>query len=193
MFLFLLVRYMGVEFLDSILCPFENCIICVLNYWVAKCSFLFQIKISYQVDNVQVFSSALDCLFTFFFCCCCCLFRAVPTACGGSQARGWIGAVEAGLYHIHSHTRSLTHWVRPGIKPVSSRMLVRFVSTEPRWKLHVFSLSCWFFSFLINLLEYNWLIILYYCWCFWGMTVFNFDEVPFTSLLFLWLGFWCYV
>ena len=34
-----------------------------------------------------------------------------------------------------SNTGSLTHWVRPGIKPASSWMLVRFVSTEPRWEL----------------------------------------------------------
>ena len=32
------------------------------------------------------------------------LFRAAPMACGGSQARGPIGA--AGLPHSHSHTRS---------------------------------------------------------------------------------------
>ena len=34
----------------------------------------------------------------------------------------------------HSNTRSLTHWVRPGIKSVFSWMLVRFVSAEPPWK-----------------------------------------------------------
>ena len=33
------------------------------------------------------------------------LFRAVLLAYGGSQARGWIGAV-AGLYHSHSNARS---------------------------------------------------------------------------------------
>ena len=35
-----------------------------------------------------------------------CLFMAAPVACGGSQARGRIGAVAAGL--PHSHSRSLT-------------------------------------------------------------------------------------
>ena len=36
-----------------------------------------------------------------------CLFRAAPTAYGGSQARGLIGAAAAGLYHHHhSNTRS---------------------------------------------------------------------------------------
>ena len=31
-----------------------------------------------------------------------CLFRAAPVAYGGSQARGWIRAVAAGLWHSHS-------------------------------------------------------------------------------------------
>ena len=35
----------------------------------------------------------------------------------------------------HSNTRSLTHWTRPGIKPESSRILVRFIFTEPHWEL----------------------------------------------------------
>ena len=35
-----------------------------------------------------------------------CLFRAAPAACGGSQARGPIGAAAAGLHHSHSHAGS---------------------------------------------------------------------------------------
>ena len=82
---------------------------------------------------------------------CVCLFRAAPAAYGGSQARGWIRATAAGLHYSHNTTRSelhlwptphlmatpdhLTQWVRPGIKPVSLWILVRFVFTEPRWKL----------------------------------------------------------
>ena len=80
-----------------------------------------------------------------------CLFRDAPMAYGGSQARGWIRAVAAGLYDSHSNARSklclqpyttahgntgsLTHWVRPGIKASSSRIPVKFVSTEPSWEL----------------------------------------------------------
>ena len=37
----------------------------------------------------------------------------------------------------HSNTRSLTHWVRSGIKPECSQMLVRFISTEPQEELLV--------------------------------------------------------
>ena len=56
--------------------------------------------------------------------------RAAPTAYRGSKARGLIGAVAAGLHHIHSNVGSalslqptttahgnviaLTHWARPG-------------------------------------------------------------------------------
>ena len=48
---------------------------------------------------------------------CCCLgffvllFRATPTAHGGSQARGQIRAAAAGLHHSHSHSHagSSTH------------------------------------------------------------------------------------
>ena len=58
-------------------------------------------------------------------------FRATLVAYGGSQARGRIGAVAAGLHHSHSHTRSSMHGARPGIEPASLRMLVRFLSTEP--------------------------------------------------------------
>ena len=39
--------------------------------------------------------------FSFF-----CLFRAAPAAYGGSQSRGLIGAVSAGLYHSHSNAGS---------------------------------------------------------------------------------------
>ena len=35
----------------------------------------------------------------------------------------------------HGNAGSLTHWVRPGIKATSSRILVRFVTTEPQWEL----------------------------------------------------------
>ena len=41
-----------------------------------------------------------------------CPFTATPAAYGGSQARGLIGAVAAGLHHSHSNTRSELH-LRP--------------------------------------------------------------------------------
>ena len=46
--------------------------------------------------------SAISSLFIYLFC----LFRAEPTAYGGSQARGRIRALAAGLHHSHSNAGS---------------------------------------------------------------------------------------
>ena len=45
-------------------------------------------------------------LFFFFFFWSFCLFRPVPVAYGGSQARGLIGPIAAGLHQSHSNDRS---------------------------------------------------------------------------------------
>ena len=63
------------------------------------------------------------------------LFIGTPMAYGSSQGRGQIGAVAASLHHSHSKARSLTHWSRPGIEPMSSWILVVFVTTEPLQEL----------------------------------------------------------
>ena len=79
------------------------------------------------------------------------IFRVPPVAYGGSQAKGLIRAVGASLCHSHSNRQmwaksatyttvdgnagSLTHWVGPGIKPATSRFLVRFISAVPWWEL----------------------------------------------------------
>ena len=84
-------------------------------------------QIDLSTKRAFCFSSEfLDCLF---------VFRAAPTAYWGSQARGQIGAVAAGLCHSHSNTRSLTHWARLGIEPTTYWFLVGFVSTEPQREL----------------------------------------------------------
>ena len=46
----------------------------------------------------------------------------------------------------HNSAGSLTHWVRPGIKPSSSWILVRFVSIAPQWELPSFLLLMLLFS-----------------------------------------------
>ena len=50
-------------------------------------------------------------------CVCVWLFRPVPTACGGSQARGPIGAAAAGLHHSHSNVGS-----EPRLRPAPQLM-----------------------------------------------------------------------
>ena len=53
--------------------------------------------------------------FFFFFL----LFRAASVAHGRSQARGWIGAVAAGLYHCHSHLGSKPRlWPTPQLTAI---------------------------------------------------------------------------
>ena len=46
-----------------------------------------------------------------------------------------IQAVSVTYTTARDKARSLTHWVRPGIKPASSWILVRFIITEPQWEL----------------------------------------------------------
>ena len=46
-----------------------------------------------------------------------------------------IQALSATYTTAHGNTRSLTHWVRPGIEPASSWIPVRFVSAKPLWEL----------------------------------------------------------
>jgi len=49
----------------------------------------------------------------------------------------WIRAASATYTTAHSNARSLTHWARPGIKPTSSWIRVRFITAEPRWELPI--------------------------------------------------------
>ena len=80
------------------------------------------------------------------------VFRATLVTYGGSQARGQIGAAavprpqlqqcqipaaSATYTTSHGNAGSFTHWVRPGIEPASSWLLVRLASTELQWELQV--------------------------------------------------------
>ena len=47
------------------------------------------------------------------------LFMATPAAHGSSRVRGQTEAAAAGL--CHSNARLLTHWLRPGIEPITSQ------------------------------------------------------------------------
>ena len=83
--------------------------------------------------------------FTFFFSF---LFRAAPMAHGSSQPRGpnqscscqptprpqqcWIWAESVTHTTAHGSTGSLTHWAKPGIKPVTSWIVFGFITAEPR-------------------------------------------------------------
>ena len=97
--------------------------------------------------TVAAFASKAQYLESFFLF----FLMAAPMAYGSSQAMRQTGAAPAGLLHNHSKARSkpclwptpqliaildlLTHWVRPGNEPVSSWILVCFVTAEPQLEL----------------------------------------------------------
>ena len=102
---------------------------------------------SFRGQEVWVFDEVqlknIYCMTFFFF-----FFRATPTAYGGSQARGlnqsrsgWptpqpqqrgIQGASVTYTMAHVNARSLTHWMRPGIKLASSWILVGFIT---RWAI----------------------------------------------------------
>ena len=63
----------------------------------------------------------------------------------------------------HGNTGSLTHYARPGIKPASSWIPVRFVSAEPRWEVleYIFLRASfkYFFPVYYIILHIQWLDI----------------------------------
>ena len=80
----------------------------------------------------------------------CIYFRAAPTAYlapgqGSNQScsrwptpqpqQGRIRATSVTYTTAHGKARSLTHWMRPGIEPASSWLLLRFVTTELQQEL----------------------------------------------------------
>ena len=80
----------------------------------------FQVGMSVMMVGDRVFAATTDFFYFilikkiffnyfFFFFFVLCPFRASPAAYGGSQARGLIGAVAAGLHHSHSNARSEPH------------------------------------------------------------------------------------
>ena len=99
----------------------------------------------------HVDGALIQLIFFFFFF----LFIATPVAYGSSQARGWTWAAGASLHHSHSNTGSkmhllatfalaysktgpLTHWVRPGIEPRSSRQVLNLLSDNGNSSIHLF-------------------------------------------------------
>ena len=54
-----------------------------------------------------------------------------------------------GLHNSSWQHWSLTHWVRPGIEPTSSWILVRFIIVEPQWELPPLLIFFFCTSFLV--------------------------------------------
>ena len=107
---------MFLEFFLSVLCisvPFL-----LLNFIEAWVGFTSLAYLTWLPSDFHLF------IYLIFFG----LFRAAPAAYGSSHVRGWIRAAASSLYHSHSNAGSLTHWVRPGIEPISSWILVGFIN-----------------------------------------------------------------
>ena len=78
-------------------------------------------------------------------------FRSTPIADGSSQTKGRTGAAAAGLCHSHSNTGSLTHGAGPKVKPSSSWILVKFLTTEPQRELLYLFFSNNYIIYLVSL------------------------------------------
>ena len=79
----------------------------------------------YQND-LPIYLFTLFFIFFKFFC----LFRAAPETCGGSQARGLIRAVAAGLRHSHNNARS-----EPCLQPTPQGTATSFPVQYPVFQL----------------------------------------------------------
>ena len=55
----------------------------------------------------------------------------------------------------HTNTKTLTHWARPEIKPATSRILVRFISTELQQKLWNLFLTLHLKPYTLKLLRHR--------------------------------------
>ena len=91
-------------------------------------------------------------LFLFAFCF---VFRAAPVAYGGSQTRGWIGAVAAGLHHSHSNAKSELH-----LQPTPQLMAMPDPYTEQGQGLNLCPHGCWSDLFLLNHDRNSWTVLL---------------------------------
>ena len=91
-----------------------------------------------------------------------------------------IKAMSATYIRDHGNAGSLTHWVRPGIEPTSSWILVRLIYTEPWWEL--LFLSLW------NFLLFVYLFVVVLCQCLWHAEVPGpgAEPVPHNSDLSCW-------
>ena len=72
------------------------------------------------------------------------------------------------LHHNSQQCQIPTHWVRPGIKPTFSWILVRLISNEPQWELpllcyfiYSYSLCCSWKSVIWKLQNMAWVVEYY--------------------------------
>ena len=95
---------------------------------------IFQFAVA--INNVKLFLHQLFHLtFFFFFLGLHQYHMEVPRLGTDPTATAVILAMSAIYTTAHCSAGPLTHWAKPGIEVSSSGILVRFVSTEPRWQI----------------------------------------------------------
>ena len=94
--------------------PSKHCFLCTaqimvkswFKFHLAQNVFKFLLEISSLTHVLFGRVRRFVFVFVFVFLSFVVFFRAIPTAYGGSQVRGLIGATAAGLYHSHSYVGS---------------------------------------------------------------------------------------
>ena len=126
-------------------CVFYYLSACYISYWEKS------VKISSMFVRFSVSPFKSINFLYLYFCFCFFLFCFVflgphpwqmevpwPGVESGLQLLCQIHAVSATYTTVYSNAGSLTQWVGPGIKPVSSWILAGFVTVEPLWELLMF-------------------------------------------------------
>ena len=142
-----LIKFANIYF-SMLIIYLVNCVFWQANTFQFRARNLF-CTLCYTYKDLLYLKDLKIIIYFLFFC----LSTVTPRAYGRSQARGQIWAVASGLLYSHwnegselsltyttvqGNAGSLTHWVRPGIEPESSWVLVGFFTTEPQQELHLF-------------------------------------------------------
>ena len=114
-------------------------------YWVVWVVCIFWRLIPFWLHCLQIFS--LFCRLSFFFFGCFWVFTwgiwrflgqglNQSCSCWPTPQLQQLEILAASVTNMtaNGNAGSLTHWARPGIEPVSSWILVEFITTEPQWE-----------------------------------------------------------
>ena len=88
--------------------PLCVCFPLLKYYWHLSFSFVISSPMVFTLGVWSVLISSRF-IYLFIYLCLFAFSRAAPVSCGGSQARGLIGAVATGLHHSHSNVGSKLH------------------------------------------------------------------------------------
>ena len=141
----------------TVMFTIEKKSVCKLTWVVQTLVFQGSTEVSEYSKKAKV-----SLIYVSFFFLCMCVFRAIPVAYGGSQARSQIQArglrptpqpqqctgqsCICDLHHSLRQRQILNTLSRPGRENASSWILVSFLTTEPRWELLMYISSLEFMT-----------------------------------------------